>query len=105
MNLKGFISNAIEDQSLKLKVQELNEENSRLKCALTTYKDDKETMQDTINELQMKTASLSAKLKEHLKRKVTPHKRGSQVHSVANNTRDGQTCMSSKKLQQNTRRA
>ena len=51
---QGFISNAIEDQSLKLKVQELNEENSRLKCALTTYKDDKETMQDTINELQMK---------------------------------------------------
>ena len=80
---QGFISNAIEDQSLKLKVQELNEENSRLKCALTTYKDDKETMQDTINELQMKTTSLSAKLQEHLNRKVTPRKEGTQVHSVA----------------------
>ena len=31
----------------------------------------------------MKTASLSAKLKEHLKRKVTPRKEGTQVHSVA----------------------
>ena len=80
---QGFISNAIEDQSLKLKVQELSEENSRLKCALTAHKDDKETMQDTINELQMKTTSLSSKLKEHLKRQVTPHKQGSQIDSVA----------------------
>ena len=71
----------------------------RLKCALTTYEDDKDY--DTINELQMKTASLSAKLKEHLKRKVTTQK-GNQVHSF-NNTRDGQDCL--KKLQQNTRRA
>ena len=32
---------------------------------------------------KMKTTSLSAKLKEHLKRKVTPRKEGTQVHSVA----------------------
>ena len=69
------IENTIEDHSLRIQVHELSEENSRLKSTLHCSQDEKETMQDTINELKLKTESLTAKLKSYINTNLTPQKK------------------------------
>jgi hypothetical protein len=72
---KDSIENKIEDQSFRIQIQHLNEENSKLKSALHCSQDEKETMQDEIDELKSNVKSLTCKLKTCLNKNLTPQKK------------------------------